>query len=101
MSNSFLFRLRAKDTPIGVSEDTLNRLCEAMNMNKTEVMHLALLRMAVEWGVREEPPYYEADDGPLTEQQLARIQQLANEDSIRRTGKPLPADDDPRWVRLF
>lgn len=101
MTKSILLRLREKDTPIGVSAETLDKLCAVTGMSKTAVVHLALVQYAITWGIREEEPYYEPDDGPLTKEQLERIQQLADEESIRLTGKPMPAADDPCWIRLF
>jgi hypothetical protein len=46
-------------------------------------------------------PYYEEDDGPLTQAQLEEIQRIANETHFRETGRHLPSEDDPGWVRLF
>lgn len=45
--------------------------------------------------------YYEADDGPLTAEQMDAIQKLAEESYFRQTGKHLPHKDDPCWERLF
>lgn len=70
---SVLIRLREKDSIIGVSANTLDRLCRTMGLNKTEVTHLALRKMAELWNIVEPEPWYEADDGPFTEQQWAEI----------------------------
>lgn len=70
-ATSFLFRLRSQDTPTGVSANTLGKLIQETGLSKTELTHLALRRMADEYLA-----YYEADDGPLTDAQLQRIDEV-------------------------
>lgn len=100
MSKSFLFRLRAKDTPTGISEETLRALCEQTGLNKTCVIHLALRLMAENYRIVQPEPHYELDDGPLTEEQIARIQAHADA-SMKRAGVKMPPAGDPRWKTLF
>lgn len=70
-ASSFLFRLRSQDTPTGVSADTIDKLIQETGLSKTEITHLALRRMADDYLA-----YYEADDGPLTDAQLQRIDEV-------------------------
>lgn len=70
-ATSFLFRLRSQDTPTGVSADTIDKLIKETGLSKTELTHLALRRMADDYLA-----YYEADDGPLTDAQLQRIDEV-------------------------
>jgi hypothetical protein len=63
-TGSFLFRFRSIDTPTGVSEETVNQLMSVTGLNKTEITHLALKQMADKF-----IPAYEADNGPITEEQ--------------------------------
>ncbi|MDC7830323.1 MULTISPECIES: hypothetical protein [Pseudomonas] len=67
-TESFLLRLRKKDTPTAVSSSTVELLMEQTGMSKTEVAHLALRQMADRY-----LPKYELDDGPLTDAQIAAI----------------------------
>ncbi|NIG21291.1 MULTISPECIES: hypothetical protein [Pantoea] len=71
-ANSFLFRLRSKDTPTGVSAVTLDKLMQETGLSKTELTHLALRNLANEY-----LPYYEPDDGPLTDAQIQRINEVS------------------------
>ncbi len=70
-ASSFLFRLRSQDTPTGVSADTIDKLIQETGLSKTEITHLALRRMADDYLA-----YYEVDDGPLTDAQLQRIDEV-------------------------
>ncbi|AVJ51841.1 hypothetical protein Vid5_gp86 [Pantoea phage vB_PagS_Vid5] len=51
-AKAFLFRPRKQDSLIGVSAETIDKLCEATGMNKTELLHYALVRMANEYNLR-------------------------------------------------
>ena len=70
-ASSFLFRLRNQDTPTGIGSDTLEKLMNETGLSKTEITHLALRRMANDYLA-----YYEEDNGPLTDAQLERIDQV-------------------------
>ena len=72
-AGSFLFRLRSKDTPTGVSAETLDKLMQETGLSKTEVTHLALRNLANSY-----LPAYEPDDGALTEAQYQHIREASN-----------------------
>lgn len=66
--DQLLFRLRVKDTISGISRDTLTKLSDTLGYTETQVMHLALAKLA-----REVIPAYEADESDLTVKQIAAI----------------------------
>lgn len=66
--DQLLFRFRVKDTISGVSRETVRKLSDTLGFTETQVMHLALAKLA-----REVIPAYAADEGELTEEQLAAI----------------------------
>ena len=43
---SFLIRFKEVDSPIGISSETFDKLCESMGMSKTAVCHHALMELA-------------------------------------------------------
>jgi len=61
MTDKLLLKFRDKDSPYGVSRDTLKALSEELNMTETMVVHLAISRFA-----RDVLPAYEPDEGPLS-----------------------------------
>ena len=67
-SKPILLRLREKDTPNGVTRDTLKQLADTLGLSETDVIHKALAESA-----RAHLPQYEADDGPLTDAQHKAI----------------------------
>lgn len=56
--DQLLFRFRPADSPNGISRSTMAQLAEYLGYNETQVMHLALKKLA-----REVLPAYERDDG--------------------------------------
>jgi hypothetical protein len=68
MSDNLLLKFKAKDSKFGVTRETLKALSEEMDLNETMVIHLALSRFA-----KEVLPNYEADEGPLTAAEHAKI----------------------------
>ena len=72
MPSNLLLKFRAKDSPYGITRDTLKALSEATDASETMVIHLALSRFA-----REVLPAYEADDGPLSATDMARVTRTA------------------------
>jgi hypothetical protein len=66
--SQMLLRLRPADSASGVSRETISRLAAELDLSETQVVHLALRRLA-----RELLPQYEADDGPLTAVQRRAI----------------------------
>ena len=59
--DQLLFRFRPADSPNGISRSTMTQLAEYLGYNETQVMHLALKKLA-----QEVLPAYERDDGPVS-----------------------------------
>lgn len=85
-ASSFLFRLRSQDTLNGVSDETLNALIKETGLNKTDVLHLALRKLADEY-----LPSYEAEDADFTD---AQIQYL-------RDHSPVKHIPEERFMKLY
>ena len=68
---SILLRYRDKDTAFGVTRKTASRLAQTLGLSETQVIHVALANFA-----RQTLPRYEADNGPLTRQQMDEIRRL-------------------------
>ena len=66
-----LLRYRDKDTAYGVTRKTTTRLAQTLGLSETQVVHVALANLA-----RQTLPRYEADNGPLTKQQMDEINRL-------------------------
>lgn len=71
MSN-LLLKFKSKNSPYGVTRETLKALADEMDISETMVVHLAISRFA-----KEVLPAYEADDGQLTAGDIARIRKAA------------------------
>jgi hypothetical protein len=71
-SPSLLLKFRRKDTQFGVTRDTVKKMAAMYDLSETEVVHMALSRMA-----KDELPSYEADDGPLTARELNAVRKIA------------------------
>ena len=69
---SLLLKFRRKDTQFGVTRDTVKKMAAMYDLSETEVVHMALSRMA-----KEDLPAYEADDGTLTTQELSAVRKVA------------------------
>lgn len=76
-SSSLLLRLRSRDTPTGVSDETLNLLAQALGLSKTEVVHLALRTLADNY-----LPTYEPDEQQLTPAQIQIIRNASEATAI-------------------
>lgn len=72
-ADSLLLKFRSKDTRFGVTRETVKALANELDTTETQVVHMALSKLA-----EEMLPAYEADDGPLTATELG---------SVRRTAK--------------
>jgi antitoxin component of RelBE/YafQ-DinJ toxin-antitoxin module len=72
------FRYRPTDSATGVTRDTAKRIAERLGVDETQAIHLALHDMAVRL-----LPQYEADDGPLTANQLRQIKEQAPQGKMR------------------
>lgn len=77
-----LLKFRSKDTQFGVTRDTVKKMASLYDLSETEVVHMALSRLA-----KEELPAYEADDGPLTARELSAVRKAAKKQLA--TGKIL------------
>lgn len=69
---NLLLKFKSKDSPYGVTRETLKALADEMDVSETMVVHLAVSRFA-----KEVLPAYEMDDGPLTARDIARIRKVA------------------------
>ncbi len=65
-SDSLLLKFRPTDSVLGVTRKTVKAMATQLGVPETQVVHLALARLAV-----ETLPGYEPDDGPMTARQLA------------------------------
>ena len=72
LSTSLLLKFRRKDTQFGVTRDTVKKMAAMYDLSETEVVHMALSRMA-----KDDLPAYEADDGPLTAHELNAVRKVA------------------------
>jgi hypothetical protein len=72
-TSSLLLKFRQRDTQLGVTRETVKAMAEQFDLSETQVIHMALSRMA-----REELPAYEADDGPLAAQDLRALRKVAS-----------------------
>lgn len=71
MSN-LLLKFKSKNSPFGVTRETLKALAEEMGVSETMVVHLAISRFT-----KEVLPTYEIDDGPLSAADIIRIRKIA------------------------
>jgi hypothetical protein len=82
IQNSMLLKFRAKDTRFGVTRDTVKALAAELDTTETQVVHMALSKLA-----EEMLPSYEQDEGPLTARELASVRRMAKK--TLPTGKVL------------
>ena len=69
---NLLLKFKSKDSPYGVTRETLKALADEMDVSETMVVHLAISRFA-----KEILPAYETDDGQLTAGDIVRIRKAA------------------------
>lgn len=75
-----LLRFRPKESRFGVTRKTVKKLADLLGLTETETALLALAKM------RDAMlPAYPADDGPLTERQMAAIRKLSPQDGYKPT----------------
>ena len=72
VADSLLLKFRSKNTCFGVTRETVKALASALDTTETQVVHMALSKLAAEM-----LPAYEADDGPLTKAELASVRKRA------------------------
>ena len=81
-ASSLLLKFRAHDTQFGVTRETVKALAAHFDLSETQVVHMALSRMA-----QNELPAYEADDGPLSPAEVKSLGKIASQ--ALPTGKVL------------
>jgi hypothetical protein len=67
-TENLLVKFRSKDTQFGVTRGTVKALAKELDVNETQVIHMALSKLA-----SDVLPAYELDDGPLTAKQVAAL----------------------------
>ncbi len=67
-------KFRGGDSSYGVTRGTVKAISSTLGLTETQVVHIALSKLA-----QEILPAYEPDDGPLTQQQLAALRRDAKE----------------------
>ena len=70
--SSLLLKFRTRDTQFGVTRQTVKAMAARFDLSETEIVHMALSRMA-----KEELPAYEADDGPLSAPDFKTLGKIA------------------------
>ena len=85
-NDSLLLKFRPTDSVVGVTRKTLKAMAAMLGVPETQVVHLALSRLAL-----ETLPRYEPDDGPLTAKQLTAVR--ANAAKHLPKGKVLARQD--------
>ncbi|WP_076997159.1 hypothetical protein [Variovorax sp. KK3] len=71
--SGLLLKFRSRNTQFGVTRETVKAMAERFDLSETEVVHMALSRLA-----KEELPAYEPDEGPLSAQQLKALRKIAD-----------------------
>ena len=79
---SLLLKFRSKTTQLGVTRETLKALARELDANETQVVHIALTKLA-----EEVLPAYPRDDAALTRRQLQQVRKAAK--SSLPTGRTL------------
>jgi DNA-binding MurR/RpiR family transcriptional regulator len=88
------FRYRSTDTATGVSRATALRVAERLGVDETSMIHLAIRQMA-----QHVLPQYEADEGPLTPQQLQKARALVDQNRTATASLFEPATKPRRKAR--
>ena len=65
LNESLLVKFRSKDTQFGVTRTTVKAIAKELDINETQVIHMALSKFAT-----DVLPAYAPDDGPLTAKQI-------------------------------
>lgn len=74
VKESLLVKFRSRDTLFGVTRATVRALAQELDVNETQVIHMALARFA-----SDVLPAYEADDGPLSAKQIKALREDAQQ----------------------
>lgn len=67
-NENLLVKFRSKDTQFGVTRTTVKAIAKELDVNETQVIHMALSKFAA-----DVLPSYAPDDGPLTAKQLLAL----------------------------
>lgn len=81
-NSGLLLRYRDRDTDYGVTRKTATKLAQTLGLSETQVVHVALANLA-----RQTLPRYEADNGPLTAEQLAAIDKLVAQGRLKPSSR--------------
>ena len=73
-NENLLVKFRSKDTQFGVTRTTVKAIAKELDVNETQVIHMALSKFAT-----DVLPSYAPDDGPLTAKQLFALRKNAAE----------------------
>lgn len=73
VAENLLVKFRSRDTPFGVTRATVKALANELDVNETQVIHMALSRFAT-----DVLPAYAPDDGPLTAKQVRALRKDAS-----------------------
>lgn len=71
-SDNLLVKFRVKDTALGVTRSTVKAIAKALEVNETQVIHMALSKFAA-----DVLPAYAPDDGPLSAKQIRALREDA------------------------
>ena len=72
-SENLLVKFRSKDTQFGVTRGTVKAIAKELDVNETQVIHMALSKFAT-----DVLPAYAPDDGPLTAKQIRALRKDAD-----------------------
>ena len=73
-NENLLLKFRSKDTQFGVTRTTVKAIAKELDVNETQVIHMALSKLAT-----DVLPSYAPDNGPLTAKQLLALRKDAAE----------------------
>jgi hypothetical protein len=71
-NDNLLVKFRAKDTASSVTRSTVKALAKELEVNETQVIHMALSKFAT-----DVLPAYAPDEGPLTAKQIRALREDA------------------------
>lgn len=74
VTENLLVKFRSRDTQFCVTRGTVKALAKELDVNETQVIHMALSRFAT-----DVLPAYAPDDGPLTAKQVRALRKDATE----------------------
>jgi len=72
VNENLLIKFRSKDTLYGVTRATVKAIAQELDINETQVIHMALSKFA-----GDVLPAYAPDDGPLTANQVKALRKDA------------------------